>query len=170
MKILKCENCGSMFLAKYPSEYGRKYCSINCHLINLHKAMIKERVKIKCDECNIFFPLLPGDVRIRKYCSSKCGDIAGGKKRSGKNNTSWKGGVSNFHGYLMITHGKDSMKLLHRVIMEKYLGRKLFLSELVHHINGDKKDNRIENLQLVNRSEHMNIHREEIRALMNKKN
>lgn len=46
----------------------------------------------------------------------------------------------------------------HRRIMEDHLGRKLDKNEVVHHINGDSLDNRIENLQVMDRSEHTRIH------------
>ena len=49
---------------------------------------------------------------------------------------------------------------IHRLIMEKRLKRKLSSNELVHHINGNIHDNRIENLEIVTRSEHKKLHPE----------
>ncbi len=46
----------------------------------------------------------------------------------------------------------------HRYIMETFLGRKLEYNETIHHINGNKRDNRLENLEILNRREHTLIH------------
>jgi len=56
--------------------------------------------------------------------------------------------------------------LLHRIIVECYLGRLLTDAEVVHHINDLKKDNRIDNLALMSRKEHTALHSSEFGRLV----
>lgn len=56
---------------------------------------------------------------------------------------------------------KDGYVMLHTVLMERKIGRYLNDDEVVHHINHNRSDNRIENLALMNKHEHCAMHMKE---------
>jgi len=76
--------------------------------------------------------------------------------RIGEDNNFWKGGrIKNKDGYILISsneyptmRSKTGYILEHRLNMSRYLGRALEKWESVHHIDGDKENNNISNLQL----------------------
>ncbi|MFQ7247561.1 MAG: HNH endonuclease signature motif containing protein [Ruminococcus sp.] len=57
----------------------------------------------------------------------------------------------------IVINGKSILE--HRYIMQQYIGRELHSYEQVHHINGNRFDNRIENLMIVTQKEHDEIHK-----------
>jgi hypothetical protein len=62
---------------------------------------------------------------------------------------------------------KDGYVMLHTVLMERKIGRYLEPDEVVHHINHDRKDNRIENLLLMKKHDHCSMHMKERYARRN---
>ncbi|MBQ8076522.1 MAG: HNH endonuclease [Oscillospiraceae bacterium] len=56
---------------------------------------------------------------------------------------------------IVIQDGKR--RPVHDVIMEGILGRPLKENEVVHHLNGEKRDNREENIQVMDRAKHIRM-------------
>jgi len=92
----------------------------------------------------------------------------------GKQCPMWKGGIyKSKEGYVYILspyhpfRDKRGYVLKHRLIIENHLKRFLKKTEVVHHINGNVVDNKIENLKLfTNASEHLKYHHYLLRNLV----
>lgn len=81
-------------------------------------------------------------------------------RRGGSQDTKWTGGkYTNRAGYVEVwVSPNDPLRVMarkgkpyvleHRLIMARHIGRPLTRNETIHHINGNRADNRIENLQL----------------------
>ena len=108
---------------------------------------LRAKVETKCARCGKSIQVIQSRMKIYKkaFCNRKCFGNLWGKS------ISWD-------GYYILNTPDGSFRE-HRWIMEKHLGRKLKAEELIHHVNGNKLDNRVENLEITDRKSHASQHR-----------
>lgn len=129
----------------------------------------------KCDCCGIEFTKIRNgkyDLNAKSYCkdcllkegrfklANRDGYLARAEKHSQKQNI-----VLDKDGYKDVYYGleypyREGYGFIreHIYVMECHLGRKLEKGEIVHHIDGDKRNNNIENLFLTTPAEHNKLH------------
>lgn len=166
------QGCGQ---TRYVNQYERIhakpiYCSVSCaRIVNTAKHRQQVPTKI-CDFCGKEFL---GRSRNRTkdhyrhhYCSRPCAQ----KAHSGENSPHWTGGrTQRPDGYIDLCgpalvpeayHSmlrKDGRVMEHRIVMAKSLGRPLEIWEVVHHKDGVRNHNALDNLELHSAHEHNGI-------------
>lgn len=145
---IKCYECGIEFkVFKNETRYKNgnvKYCSRKCRDLGNKSGGIKN-----CLQCGSEFYTTRG-----KFCSKKCSSDYRSEHTDSKQYYENGYLIQHIKGY-----NKKGNAKVHRIIAEKMIGRKLMENEVVHHINGDRRDNREENLRVMTHSEHSSLHR-----------
>ena len=159
MELKCCLICQKEFIRK-PGTLSekqwrlRRYCSLLCAGV----AKKLRRVSKVCVWCGKEF-FVPKHLNYRKFCSVDC-KIAR-DSQTGSKHKDWKGGRTiDEKGYVRLRN-RSQLSLYeyeHRKVLEEVLGRKLGKKEVVHHVDGNRLNNDIDNLRIMDRAEHTRFH------------
>ena len=159
---LSCSRCGEGFEAKRSDAL---YCD-SCKV-----ATAKERAQRYENHQRVSCPGCGKDmVRGANYCLP-CENKARVGRYVGNSNPNWKEGRTKSQGYVQVriksgTPGKGKGAFYrpeHHIVWEEFNGKPLPKSWVIHHLNGVKDDNRIENLAAMPHNEHHHHPREALR-------
>jgi len=119
--------------------------------------------EIICDECGgIGYVKKSSLSREKNYCSLSCQRKF--MYRTGSNHPMYKGGDRISNGYRVILskehphRDRDNYVSFHRMVVEKKIGRYLTKDEVIHHLDGDKLNNDLDNLFVCSKSQHRTLH------------
>ncbi len=136
---------------KLSEEYVKEFINKKNGILLNKYIHSKIKIKIKCNVCNNIWETKFTNI---KHCGSWCPSCAyssiSDKRRKPDGHTYYKNGyvMIKISGHPRILNKDRGWVFEHIIIMEKYLKRHLKIEETVHHINGIKNDNKIENLEL----------------------
>lgn len=140
-----CVSCRSVTRKKNKSEWKPRH--------------VYSHTCLQCTRC------FTSKSALSKYCCNRCQLLASDGIKSFRTNGHLPINTTRVtpDGYVIIkiSMSKDPHEdwvKEHTYIMEQHINRKLYPHEIIHHIDGNKKNNAIENLKVMTQSDHMMIH------------